>query len=154
MDALQQRLATCNISRSQLAYSIDIDGHPAQSTATELNLSGSGIADISGLLKIPALETLDLSRNNISNLYILQLTNSRFTLREVNLSNNQIEDITPLASLTNVEVLDLSNNNISSELPLMNLKTLKTLYLGGNLLTEQQIDNLQNTLLDCEIILD
>ena len=154
VDALQQRLATCSISRSQLAYSIDIDGHPAQSTATELNLSGSGIEDISGLLKIPALETLDLSRNNISNLYILQLTNSRFTLREVNLSNNQIEDITPLASLTNVEVLDLSNNNISSELPLMNLKTLKTLYLGGNLLTEQQIDNLQNTLLDCEIILD
>ena len=154
VDALQERLATCNISRSQLAYSIDVDGHPVLSTATELNLSGSGIADISGLAKIPSLEKLDLSRNSISNLYILQLTDSRFTIRELNLSGNVIEDITPLASLTGVEVLDLSNNMISSELPLMNLKTLKTLYLGGNPLTERQIDNLQNALLDCEIILD
>lgn len=154
VDDLQQRLATCNISRSQLAYSIDIDGHPVLSTATELALSGAGIEDISGLTQIPALEKVDLSRNSISNLYILQLTNSRFTIRELNLAGNLVEDITPLASLTAVEVLDLSNNQISSELPLMNLKSLKTLYLGGNLLTERQIDDLQNALLDCEIILD
>lgn len=154
VDALQQRLATCNIHRSQLAYSIDIDGHPVLSTATELSLSGTGIEDISALSQIPALEKVDLSRNSISNLYILQLTNSRFTIRELNLSGNLIEDITPLASLTAVEVLDLSNNQISSELPLMNLKSLKTLYLGGNLLTERQIDDLQNALLNCEIILD
>lgn len=154
VDDLQQRLATCNIRRSQLAYSIDIDGHPVLSTATELALSGAGIEDISGLTQIPSLEKVDLSRNSISNLYILQLTNSRFTIRELNLAGNLVEDITPLASLTAVEVLDLSNNQISSELPLMNLKTLKTLYLGGNLLTERQIDDLQNALLDCEIILD
>lgn len=154
VDELQQKLATCNIRRSELAYSIDIDGYPVPSTATELNLSGSGIADITGLQKITSLEKLDLSRNSISNLYILQMTDSRFTIRELNLSGNLIEDITPLASLTSVEVLDLSNNSIGSELALMNLKTLKTLYLGGNLLTERQIDNLQNALLDCEIILD
>lgn len=154
VDALQQKLATCNISRSQLAYNIDIDGQQVLSTATELDLSGCGISDIAGLASLPSLEKLNLSRNSISNLYILQLTESRRTIRELNLSGNLIEDITPLASLTGVEVLDLSNNSISSELPLMNLKTLKTLYLGGNLLTEQQIDNLQNALLECEIILD
>lgn len=154
VDALQQKLATCNISRSQLAYNIDIDGQQVLSTATELDLSGCGISDIAGLARLPSLEKLNLSRNSISNLYILQLTESRRTIRELNLSGNLIEDITPLASLTGVEVLDLSNNSISSELPLMNLKTLKTLYLGGNLLTEQQIDNLQNALLECEIILD
>lgn len=154
VDALQQKLATCNISRSKLAYSIDIDGHSVLSTATELNLSGCGISDIAGLSKLSSLEKVDLSRNAISNLYILQLTDSRFSIRELNLSGNLIEDITPLASLTGVELLDLSNNSISSELPLMNLKTLKTLYLGGTLLTEQQIDNLQNALLNCEIILD
>lgn len=154
VDALQQKLATCNISRSQLAYNIDIDGQQVLSTATELDLSGCGISDIAGLASLPSLEKLNLSRNSIGNLYILQLTESRRTIRELNLSGNLIEDITPLASLTGVEVLDLSNNSISSELPLMNLKTLKTLYLGGNLLTEQQIDNLQNALLECEIILD
>ena len=154
VDDLQQKLATCNISRSQLAYNIDIDGQQVLSTATELDLSGRGISDIAGLAKLSSLEKLNLSRNSISNLYILQLTESRRTLRELNLSGNLIEDITPLASLTGIEVLDLSNNSISSELALMNLKTLKTLYLGGNPLTEQQIDTLQNALLDCEIILD
>ena len=154
VDKLQAQLATCNISRSELAYNIDVDGQSVLSNAVEVELSSSGISDISGLSKLDRMEKLDLSNNNISNIYIFQLTNSRFTIKELNLAGNQIEDITPLASLQNVEVLDLSNNMISSELPLMNLKKLKTLYLGGNLLSDMQIDSLQNSLLDCEIILD
>ena len=124
------------------------------SNATELDLSGTGISDLTGLSKLSSLEKVDLSRNSISNIYILEFTSSRRTIKELNLSGNLIEDITPLASLQAVEVLDLSNNKISSETPLMNLKSLKTLYLGGNLLTDLQIDTLQNALLDCEIILD
>ena len=154
VDSLQSKLATCSISHSELAYDIDVDGHMVPSNATELDLAGTGISDITGLSKLTALEKVDLSRNSISNIYILEFTSSRHTIKELNLSGNLIEDITPLASLQAVEVLDLSNNKISSETPLMNLKTLKTLYLGGNLLTELQIDNLQNALLDCEIILD
>ena len=119
-----------------------------------MDLSGTGISDLTGLAKLSSLEKVDLSRNSISNIYILEFTNSRKTIRELNLSGNLIEDITPLASLQAIEVLDLSNNMISSETPLMNLKSLKTLYLGGNKLSELQIDNLQNALLDCEIILD
>lgn len=154
VDQLKARLATCNISHSDLAYNIEVDGYPVRSDATELDLSGTGIADITALSKLTKLEKLDLSRNNINNIYIFEMTNSRFTIKELNLSGNLIEDITPLATLQSVEVLDLSNNKISSELPLMNLKSLKTLYLGGNLLTDLQIDTLQNSLLDCEIILD
>ncbi len=154
VDKLQAKLATCSISRSELAYNIEVDGHMVPSNSTELDLSGTGISDLTGLSKLTALEKVDLSRNSISNIYILEFTSSRRTIKELNLSGNLIEDITPLASLQAVEVLDLSNNKISSETPLMNLKSLKTLYLGGNLLTEQQIDSLQNALLDCEIILD
>lgn len=154
VDALQSKLATCNISHGELAYNIDVDGHMVASNATELDLSGTGISDLTGLAKLPSLEIVNLSRNSISNIYILEFTNSRKTIKELNLSGNLIEDITPLASLQAVEVLDLSNNMISSETPLMNLKNLKTLYLGGNKLSELQIDNLQNALLDCEIILD
>ena len=154
VDRLQSKLATCNISRGALAYNIDVDGHTVLSNAKELDLSGTGISDLTGLAKLNYLEKVDLSRNSISNIYILEFTGSRQTIKELNLSGNLIEDITPLASLQAVEVLDLSNNRISSETPLMNLKSLKTLYLGGNLLTELQIDNLQNALLNCEIILD
>lgn len=154
VDQLQTKLASCAITHSELAYNIDVDGHTVLSSATELDLSGTGISDISALSRLPVLEKVDLSRNSISNIYILQLTNSRFTIKELNLSGNLIDDITPLASLTALEVLDLSNNMISSELPLMNLKNLKTLYLGGNQLTELQIATLQSSLVDCEIILD
>ena len=154
VDSLQSKLATCSISRSELAYNIEVDGHMVPSNATELDLSGTGISDLTGLSKLSSLEKVDLSRNSISNIYILEFTSSRRTIKELNLSGNLIEDITPLASLQAVEVLDLSNNKISSETPLMNLKSLKTLYLGGNLLTDLQIDTLQNALLDCEIILD
>ena len=154
VDELQSKLATCNIGHGVLPYSIEVDGHTVLSNAKELNLSGTGISDLTGLAKLNELEKVDLSRNSISNIYILEFTASRYTIKELNLSGNLIEDITPLASLQAVEVLDLSNNMISSETPLMNLKNLKTLYLGGNLLSERQIDALQNALLDCEIILD
>jgi internalin A len=154
VDELKTKLSTCSITHSELAYSIDLDGHSVLTNATSLDLSGSGISDISNLTRLAYLETLNLSRNEISNIYIFQLTNSRFTLKELNLSGNQIEDITPIASLQYLEVLDLSNNLISSELPLMNLTNLKTLYIGGNQLTEAQLDKLQNSLTNCDIILD
>jgi internalin A len=154
VDDLKQKLPSCSISHSELAYSIDLDGHSVLTNATSLDLSGLGISNISNLTRLSYLESLNLSRNEISNIYIFQLTNSRYTLKELNLSGNQIEDITPIASLQYLEVLDLSNNLISSELPLMNLTNLKTLYLGGNQLTEAQLDKLQNSLTNCDIILD
>jgi len=153
-DALQSSLATCNIHHSELVYTIDVEGYQVRSDTTELDLSGTGISDLYGLSKLHKLEKVNLSRNNISNIYVLEYTESRFSIKEMDLSGNKLEDITAISLLQNVEVLDLSNNMISSELPLLNLKTLKKLYLGGNLLSELQIDTIQNSLLDCEIILD
>ena len=53
----------------------------------ELDLSGRGITDLSGL---------EACRN----------------LRELNLSDNQVLDLGPLASLTNLRELNLANNQI------------------------------------------
>lgn len=149
---LQANISTCTINHSDLTYSVEIDGHTVKSDATELDLSGTGISDISGIAKLEKLDTVKLSMNSVTNLYSLEFSNSRFTIRHLDLSSNGIEDITPLSCLQAVEVLDLSNNFISSELPLMNLSTLKKLYIGGNLFTDEQISNLQNSLINCEII--
>ena len=154
VDALQLILSTCEIAHSDLSYLVDMDGHAVKSDATALELSGTGIADISGITALSSLETVQLGMNSITNLYPLQFSPSRFTIRELDLSGNSIEDITPLSCLQVVETLNLSNNMISSELPLMNLKSLKTLYLGGNLLTQEQLINLQTALINCEIIMD
>ena len=152
LDMLQGSLATCNINHSDLVYSVDVDGHAVKSDATELDLSGTGISDISGLAKLSRLETVKLSMNSITNIYILEYSDSRFTIKSLDLSSNGIEDITPLASLQCVEELDLRNNFIGSELALMNLTTLKRLYIGGNMLSNEQLNSLQNTLINCEII--
>lgn len=152
IDNLQAKINPCEITHSKLNYSIDFMGHAVKSTSTELDLTGTGISDISPMQFMPELENVMLGKNSISNLYPLQYSNSRFTIKYMDLSNNFLEDITPLSWLTNVEVLDLSNNSISSELPLLRLGTLKKLYIGGNLLTEEQIENIRFELPGCEVV--
>ena len=152
VDDLARTLGSCTVNHSELSYVIDIDNHSVQTDAVSLNLSGMGIVDISNIARLSTLETVDLSCNFISNIYPLEYTDSRFTIRELNLSTNGIRDITPLAKLMNIETLDLSYNDINSELPLMNLFTLRRLVLTGNPLSEEQIENLRFSLVDCEII--
>ena len=152
VDLLRQDIPQCEIYHSELVYAVDIGGHMVFSDAVLADLSNCGLTDISGLQSLSHLEELHLKRNSISNIYILEYSDSRFTLRYLDLSDNSIEDISAVACLQSIEVLDLSNNLIGSVMPLMGLTTLRTLNLSGNNLTQGQIDELQNTLIDCEII--
>ena len=152
VDDLRSYLGSCRISHSELGYIVDFDNHSVQSNATELSLPGQGIVDVSALMRLNKLEVADLRGNYISNIYPLENAECRFTLKSLDLAHNNISDATPISLLMNVEALDLSYNDISSELPFMNLKNLQRLDLSGNPLTEEQITNLRNTLLDCEII--
>ena len=152
VDELAMTLGNCTINHSELSYIIDIDNHAVQTDTVTLALPGQGIVDISNLAQLSTLENVDLSGNFISNIYPLEYSDSRFTIKNLNLSTNGIRDITPLAKLMNIETLDLSFNDINSELPLMNLFTLRRLVLTGNPLSEEQIENLRFSLVDCEII--
>ena len=154
IDALQAKLNPCNIEHSELIYTVDFGGHIFKSNDKELNLSGTGIQDFGQIQNMPELERVWLSKNGISNIYILEYTNSRFTIKLLDLSNNDIEDITVLACLQSIEELDLSNNSINSLLPLMRLDTLKRLDLRGNPINEQQLNDLRFALQKCEIISD
>lgn len=152
VDELRAYLGSCKIGHSELAYIVDFDNHSVQSNAVELSLPGQGIVDVSALMRLNKLESADLSGNYINNIYPLENAECRFSLTHLDLGHNNISDATPVASLLNIESLDLSYNNIDSELPLMRLYTLSYLDLTGNPLSEEQVNTLRNTLIDCEII--
>ncbi len=152
VDELRAYLGSCIINHSQLSYRVDFDGHAVTTDTVELSLPGQGISDISGLMRLNMLESVDLSGNAISNLYPIQESECRFNIRKLDLSHNDISDATPVSNLINIEVLDLSYNDIDSVLPLIMLSSLRQLDLTGNPLTEEQLSTLRGTLMDCVVI--
>lgn len=154
VDALAQNLLMCEIRHSELTYLVEIDGFSIANDLTVIDLSALNISDISNVSKFVNPETLNLSRNNISNLYPLQDAGNRMMIRNLDLSYNSIMDATPLGMLYGLETLDVSYNMISSELPFMGLTNLRTLNVTGTLLSPQQVTTLRQTLTSCTIISD
>ena len=99
----------------------------------KIKLSNNGLQCIRNIEHLsPALEKLDLSCNDLSDIQPLSLLTS---LVELDLSENRIEDLSPLASLTNLRVLRLDGNRIAkctSLEPLRNISSLRQLSLQGN----------------------
>lgn len=152
VDELKAALGSCEIIHSPLVYSVEVGGVSVREDATEINISGRGISDISGMVNLKYLETLDFSKNNISNIYIFQYSSSANTITSLDLSGNVIEDITAIASLPNLVTLNLANNKVNSVQPLMGLEDLRSLDLRGNKLTDKQLEELRAVLTNCEIL--
>ena len=152
VDDLRSYIYACQIRHSVLGYEVDFDGLVVKSDSEVLNLPNVGIRDISAVMQLNSLRALDLSGNNISNLYPLELADCRFTLNFLDLRENSITDLTPLASLMNIETLDLSYNGATTVLPLLNLTTLKTLVLTGNPMSQEEVQLIRDTLPNCDVI--
>ncbi len=152
VDDLRTYLNACRIRHSVLGYDVDFDGVIVKSDAEGLNLPRCGISDISAVMRLNSLRALDLSGNNVSNLYPLELADCRYCLSFLDLRENAISDLTPLASLTKLETLDLSFNNASSVLPLLNMTTLRTLVLTGNPMSLEDVQLVRDTLPSCDVI--
>lgn len=152
VDQLKASLRGCKIEHSDLVYFVDICGTMIKEDATEANLYGRDITDISSILKLKNLEKLDLCANEIENIYVFQYLKA--PLRELRIANNRISDGTPLMYLDSLELLDVSGNNLSSVSPIRQISTLKWLKLSGNPLSDEQIEELRAALPDCEIIFE
>ena len=152
VDELRETLGKCQIEHSILTYIIDFDNHEVESGTRQLLLPNQGIADISAITQLTELEVVDLSGNFLTNLYPLQYADCRFTIYSMNLSTNGISDLTPLSTMTALETLDLSDNDIASLQPLMGLTNLRTLVLTGNPLTVDEVELLERTLVNCDVI--
>ena len=152
--SLESRLNGCYILHSELVYTFTIDGYPARTDQTELDLSGRGISDLKGLERLEYLESLNLSQNQISNLYSLEISASRERLKSLNLAFNQISDISSLLELKALENLVLYANPLESEQPLLHMTWLKRLNVGSCGFTAEQLQTLRDGLPNCEIVTD
>ena len=152
VDMLKGSLPGCMIDHSAFAYNIDFSGRYVPADTYELRMVGQNVSDISTLQMMPQLRVVDLSVNQVTNLYPLYFSDCRFTITDMNLSYNGLSDITPLSLLTSIENLDLSYNQITSLQPLMMLSTLRSLRLTGNPLSLEDVNLLCMMLPDCEVI--
>ena len=111
---------------------------------TELNIAEKGLTDLSALKYFTGLQTLDCSRNSLTELDVSALTN----LTSLDCSDNQLTalDVSKLTGLTD---LDCSDNQLTA-LDVSNLTGLTDLDCSDNELTALDVSNLTLlTDLDC-----
>ena len=152
VDTLKSYLPGCMVSHSAFSVEVYFSGRPVPGDSTSLRMSGQGVTDISAVQMLGSLQTVDLSINQISNLYPLAFADCRRTITSMNLSYNALSDLTPLSMLTAIESLDLSYNQITSLQPLMGLTTLRNLRISGNPLTLNDISAICMALPECNVI--
>ncbi len=152
VDTLKSCLPACTVSHSSFSVQVDFGGRPVMSDTSSLRLVGQSVWDISPIQQLNNLQTVDLSVNQISNIYPLVFADCRYTITSLNLSYNELSDITPLSMLGAIQSLDLSYNQISSLQPLMGLTSLRSLRLSGNPLTMNDISALCLALPECNVV--
>lgn len=152
VDALKQCLTDCYIEHSRLVYTSTLNGQRYRQDLTILEISGTGAPfDLAEIMMMSDLERLDLSGDELENIYPLRPLTK---LRELDLSDNRIVDVTSLAYMNELKKLDLSNNNLDSITALLNLTQLEELDLRGNKLSDEQKERLTQTLENCRILFD
>ena len=125
-------LALTEIDGSGLGI-YDISGIEHATELVSLNLSDNDISDISHLRNLVKLEVLNLSENNIVN--IAKLT-YLIELRELYLSSNHVQLLGPLKTLVNLRILYLDENEINEIDALLRMKSVRELYLQGNYISD------------------
>jgi hypothetical protein len=104
-------------------------------TLRELDLTGRGIVDLTGLQFATNLHRLYLGWNHISDLSPLTVgmagTSWPSNLEVLTLDGNAISNLTPLGTLTNLKSLSLDFNPIVDVTPLASLVNLEFLSIDG-----------------------
>ena len=133
LEALQDALPDCKIfsdaAEEEPETELVIGGETVPLDATELDLRGLGLTDISELSRLTKLQKLDLRDNRISDISALSELSE---LSWLCLWNNQVSDIRPLMSLSELTYLDLDGNRVSDVSSLTMMTGLKKLWLSNN----------------------
>ena len=107
----------------------------------EVEMAEYEIEELDGIEFCKYVKKLDLSGNNISDIFLLK---DLGMVEELDLSYNQIGLIDPLFRLRNLRVIDLSNNFIDDVSPLFQLDNLEYINIIGNPVPPKQIAFLKN----------
>lgn len=124
--------------KAEYMGNLDIPLYPGDLTTFEgaMDLSGYGIKDLEGLEYCRHISSLNLSDNEISDIY--EIRNLDF-LQELFLSENHLTDIDWLKGLSNISLLDLAYNEIDDITPLLTMESLRFVNLTGNPVTDKEI---------------
>ena len=125
-----KHLVNLEVSNSGIS---DLTGLEHATYLRDFGANGNQISDLTPLSSLLHLHTLTLHANQISD--ISSLANLT-TLHRLNLSTNQISNITSLKNLTGLRWLNLERNQIENISALRNLTILEDLRLTGNLITD------------------
>lgn len=108
---------------------IYLSASDAEKLEGELDLSDSGISDLSGAEFCTNIMQLNLAHNNIQNVYPLR---HLYALETLDLSENQIDQADELRGLKALKELDLSYNDIDDFTFLLELPELLWVNVLGN----------------------
>ena len=126
MEGLPASLKTLHLSDTDLQK---LSGIEKLTALTTLNLSDTtSLQNPSGIEKLTALATLNLSSTGIQDLSCIEKLTALTTL---NLSNTGIQDLSGIEKLDKLEILDLSACELTTLKPISGLKHLRTLELKG-----------------------
>ncbi len=100
-----------------------------KSMEEELVLCDYGISELNGLQHCVNITSLNLSYNNILNIYEIKYLSA---LRELFLSNNCISNIDYMENLSSLEIIDISCNEIENIDVFLSLDNLKFADLRNN----------------------
>lgn len=129
VDTLQQALPHCDITHSELTYTVKLGTGSYTSEDTRVDASGKSVSDLSPVEAFDSLKTLLLNDNSISDLSPLSALTG---LQELQLSGNSISDIGALENHTKLKTLNLMKNNILDLSALSSCTALTDLNLGHN----------------------
>jgi len=107
---------------------------------TRLTMIDVQMNNLDGIEKFTGLSHLDLSRNQLNDIYHLCVLDK---LEELCLSDNNIYNLFPLSTLKSLRVLDLASNQIDDISYLFKLNNLEFVNLIGNPISDTQIDRLK-----------
>lgn len=132
LSELQGFLPNCSIYCDDVEESVEeitIGGVTIMTNVAELDLSGRGIVDLTGLEKCTELTKLDLRDNMITDVSALRDLQK---LEWLCLWNNEISDIRPLMTLSKLRYLDVEDNILRDISTLAATPALEELWLSGN----------------------
>ncbi len=114
-----------------------------------VDLRNSDAADLTHLSKLRKLNCVALSFSRVSDVTPLaELVN----IDEIYLEGTDVEDLSSLKKLAKLQMLWLDSTPVKDLSPLYGLQDLRRVNLRDTELTEHEVEELRNALLDCKIV--
>ncbi len=126
--------------RSYILKNFDLDGNKSLSTTeiknvTTIDITGLGVAKLTGLSKFPYVTTLEASKNKLSGKLTLSSSNKR--LQYIDLSNNKLTGLN-LSSISSLKGLECQYNALTLVQMPKSCKNLESVDVSHNKLASQK----------------